>query len=39
MHDSIPEEHKPCVLRGGVLVAFPRPTKVLPVPPRNYKRN
>jgi len=39
MHASIPEEHKPCVLVHGVVVPFPRPSKALPVPTRNNKKN
>lgn len=39
VHASIPEEHRPCVLVDGVVAPFPRPSKALPVPPRNNKKN
>lgn len=38
MHVSIPEEYKPCMLVDGVVTAFPRPTKALPVPPRSKRQ-
>jgi len=38
MHQSIPKEHQPCILKDGVVSAFPRPTKALPVPPRSKRQ-
>lgn len=32
MHDSVPDEYKPCIFQHGVRVAFPRPTQMLRKP-------
>jgi hypothetical protein len=37
MHSSVADEYKPIVLRGGVRVAFPAPTKRL-IAPRDVRR-
>jgi RNA recognition motif-containing protein len=32
MHSSVPDEFKPVLLRGGLRIAFPAPTKHIPAP-------